>query len=76
MGFVQDIVVAFCGLISLIYLANPTAGFLELIPDNVPLVGNLDEAGAALLLFSSLKYFGVDFTNLFVRQQNNDNRYR
>ena len=67
MGAIKDIVVLACGLVALIYLTNPGAGIIELIPDNVPLVGNLDEAGATLLLFSALKYFGVDFTNLFVR---------
>jgi len=39
------------GAVSGIYLFNPTAGVLELIPDNLPVVGNLDEAGTAFLLF-------------------------
>ena len=34
----------------MIYLVNPTAGILEFIPDNLPLIGNLDEAGATALL--------------------------
>lgn len=38
------------------YVLNPTAGFLELIPDNLPGVGNLDEAGAAALLVLGLQY--------------------
>jgi hypothetical protein len=38
------------------YLANPTAGILELIPDNAPLFGNLDEAGATTLLILGLQY--------------------
>jgi uncharacterized membrane protein YkvA (DUF1232 family) len=75
MALAKDLVVMICGLIALIYLVNPGAGVIELIPDNIPLVGNLDEAGATLLLFSALKYFGVDFTNLFVRDQPN-NRHR
>jgi hypothetical protein len=33
-----------------IYIINPTAGLAELIPDVIPLVGNLDEAGATALL--------------------------
>ena len=36
--------------VGFIYLLNPTAGLLELIPDNLPLVGNLDEGAAALLV--------------------------
>ena len=38
------------GLISLIYLLNPTAGIVELIPDNLPLIGNIDEASFTMLL--------------------------
>ena len=48
-----------------LYLINPTAGFIELIPDNFPLIGNLDEAGATAILIAALAYFGVDVTALF-----------
>ncbi|MCD6576897.1 MAG: DUF1232 domain-containing protein [Anaerolineaceae bacterium] len=37
--------------LSLIYLLNPTAGVIELIPDNLPLIGNIDEGAAALALW-------------------------
>jgi len=37
--------IAFIGLI---YLLNPTFGVFELIPDNLPIVGNLDEGVAAI----------------------------
>ena len=40
-----------------LYLLNPTWGFLELVPDNLPGIGNLDEAGAAALLIFGLRYF-------------------
>ncbi len=33
-----------------IYILNPTAGLLELIPDVVPFIGNLDEAAATALV--------------------------
>jgi len=33
------------------YLLNPTAGFIELIPDNLPWVGNIDEGAAALAVW-------------------------
>lgn len=39
-----------------LYILNPTAGVLELLPDNLPGVGNLDEAGAAALLIFGLRY--------------------
>ncbi len=47
------------------YLLNPSFGILELIPDNLPVIGNLDEASATALLLSSLAYFGIDLTHLF-----------
>lgn len=34
-------------LISGLYLLNPTAGFIEFIPDNLPIIGNIDEMIAA-----------------------------
>lgn len=45
------------GLLSLLYLLNPTAGVFELLPDNIPFVGNIDEGLAAYLLYSSIEYF-------------------
>jgi uncharacterized membrane protein YkvA (DUF1232 family) len=42
----------------LLYLVNPGFGVFELLPDNLPLVGNLDEGAAAALLvvlFQSLR---------------------
>jgi uncharacterized membrane protein YkvA (DUF1232 family) len=53
------------GLIALIYLLNPTAGVFELIPDNIPLIGNLDEAGAMTLLLICLRYFGYELPDIF-----------
>lgn len=44
-------------LIGLIYLINPTAGIIELIPDNIPGVGNLDEGVATLLIWYGLMEF-------------------
>jgi hypothetical protein len=61
--------IVFClGLISTMYLLNIGAGFLELIPDNIPLVGNLDEAAAAALLIMCLGYFGIDLANIFKKK--------
>lgn len=61
--------IVFCtGVISAMYLFNIGAGFIELIPDNIPIVGNLDEAGAAALLVMCLGYFGIDLTNIFKKK--------
>jgi uncharacterized membrane protein YkvA (DUF1232 family) len=62
------IIVGVLGAFSAIYLFNPTAGFFELIPDYLPIVGNLDEAAAAALLISCLSYFGLDLGSLFGRK--------
>lgn len=38
-----------------IYILNPGAGVIELIPDNIPVFGNLDEAAAVGLLIALFK---------------------
>jgi hypothetical protein len=43
------------GLFSLLILFNFGAGVLFEIPDNMPVVGNIDEATAALLLVWAIK---------------------
>ncbi|SDZ79094.1 Protein of unknown function [Desulfuromusa kysingii] len=53
------------GLLSILYLLNPTAGVFELIPDNLPLIGNLDEAAAVTLLLMCLRYFGYELPDIF-----------
>lgn len=36
--------------IGLLYILNPTFGVIEFIPDNLPVIGNLDEGVAFLLV--------------------------
>ena len=43
-------------ILSIVYLINPTAGVFELLPDNIPFVGNVDEGLAAYVLFSSIEF--------------------
>jgi uncharacterized membrane protein YkvA (DUF1232 family) len=50
------------GLISLIYVFNPTAGIIELIPDNLPLAGNLDEVAATAIIIAALRILNFDLT--------------
>lgn len=42
------------GIIGAIYLLNPTAGLLELIPDMTPIVGNMDEGLAMMLVLTGV----------------------
>ena len=66
---VKALLVAVIGVISVVYLLNPTAGFIELIPDNIPVIGNLDEAGVTAILISCLAYFGIDLTQIIKRKK-------
>jgi uncharacterized membrane protein YkvA (DUF1232 family) len=59
----------FClGLLAVLYLLNPGAGIFEIIPDNLPLVGNLDEAAAVALLLC-LRYYGIELPDIFRREK-------
>lgn len=68
----KSIIVLCLGIISLLYLLNIGVGVIELIPDNLPLVGNLDEGGATVLLLLCLRYFGLDPAKLFERTPKNE----
>ena len=52
------------GGLSLLYILNPGAGFVEFIPDNLPVIGNLDEAAATVVLLNCLAYLGLDLRAL------------
>ncbi len=50
------------GILSVLYLLNPGFGVFDLIPDNLPIIGNLDEGAAAYVLISVFAYLtGKDF---------------
>ena len=68
----KSLLVALLGALSFIYLLNHTLGVFELLPDNIPLLGNVDDATAAMVLLGALRYFGWDLTRLFVRQRATD----
>lgn len=63
-SFLKNIGMIVAGLIAIIYLLNPDAGIIELIPDNIPIIGNLDEVAATILLFKVLSYFGWNPFNI------------
>lgn len=45
-------------VISILYIANIGFGIIELIPDNFPLIGNIDEGTAGALVLVTLKNLG------------------
>ncbi|MCC5945848.1 MAG: DUF1232 domain-containing protein [Bernardetiaceae bacterium] len=70
----QKVVWLVIGLISFLYLLNPTFGFLELIPDNIPIIGNLDEGAAAILFVAALREFGIDLSGAFTGRSGNNKK--
>jgi hypothetical protein len=65
MRLFKEMFVILAGVLAFIYMVNPTAGFIEFLPDNLPFVGNIDEGTAALILISVLRYYGLDLSRLF-----------
>jgi hypothetical protein len=41
-----------------IYILNPTFG-VDLLPDNLPVLGNLDEAAILVMMLGALRYLGI-----------------
>jgi len=64
----KDYLIAILGIISAIYLLNFSFGFIEFLPDALPIVGNLDEVFMVGMLASSLSYFGINMPSLFKRK--------
>jgi len=48
-----------CAALSVLFLLNFTMGFFE-VPDNLPVIGNIDEALATSVLIAALRYLGID----------------
>jgi hypothetical protein len=71
----KRVFVALAGLLAFLYLLNPSAGFFEVLPDNLPLVGNLDEATATMILLAVLRYFGLDLTRFFKAKTSNPTKW-
>lgn len=65
----KELVIIVVGVIAVIYLLNPTAGILEFLPDNLPVVGNLDEAAAVAILVNTFAYYGIDTSRLYGRKK-------
>jgi hypothetical protein len=59
----------FVGLFAFAYLVNPTVGLIEILPDNLAFLGNMDEATATAVLIGVFRYFGVDLAKFFERKR-------
>lgn len=55
----KDFGVLFLGIISILYLLNISFGVVEFLPDNLPVVGNIDEALVTTILLWVMNYFGI-----------------
>ena len=62
--FKEMLVIGLAALAGL-YLLNPTLGLFEFIPDALPVIGNIDEAGATLIILNALRYYGINLDRLF-----------
>ena len=69
MRLLKEMFIIAIGVLAFIYLINPTAGFIELIPDNIPLIGNIDEGFATMVLLAVLRYYGLDLGRFFGSKQ-------
>ncbi|MCP5534949.1 MAG: DUF1232 domain-containing protein [Akkermansiaceae bacterium] len=70
----KGIIVFIIAVFSVIYLINPTMGVIELIPDNFPIIGNLDEATATAVLLACARYFGFDLARFFGRRKDEEGK--
>ena len=53
-GVPRWLILAF-GILGFLYILHPTMGLIELIPDNLPIIGNLDEGVAFLLIMYAIR---------------------
>jgi hypothetical protein len=59
-NWLGNIIAGFAMILSFLYMLNFSTGLIEILPDNLPFVGNIDEAVAMGILFASLRWFGFD----------------
>ncbi len=64
--------VALAGILSLVYLLYPYAVIFELIPDNFPFVGNLEESTACAIILACFRYYGIDLTRFLGKRLDED----
>jgi uncharacterized membrane protein YkvA (DUF1232 family) len=67
---IKKLMVILLGIICFLYLLNPAAGLFEIIPDNIPFIGNIDEGLVAYLLFSCIQYLRGKEIGIFDKKKN------
>jgi hypothetical protein len=65
--------VYFLGILGGVYILNPTLGIFELIPDNLPIIGNIDEGVAVMMILSGIVEALEGKKQSRVQKQNNEN---
>jgi hypothetical protein len=76
LGWLGTIGAALGAVVSVIYLCNPGMGIFEILPDALPVIGNLDEVFFTLLLLYCLQNLGIRlppaFTAMLARGRRQD----
>ena len=68
-GCLKRLLAQIGAILSSAYLLNIGYGIVDLIPDNLPVAGNLDEVVASLVLFVCLNSLGIGPDRLFKRKR-------
>ncbi|QQE13133.1 DUF1232 domain-containing protein [Planctomycetota bacterium] len=58
-GFIKRVMAGIGLIVCVVYLLNFSFGFIGEIPDNLPVVGNIDEVFVSMILFTCLGVLGV-----------------
>jgi len=58
--------------VGVVYILNPTLGVFEFLPDNLPIIGNLDEGLAYLLVYYGIMEFIGPYLNFNKPTQGDD----
>ena len=71
----KEMVIIILGIFAVTYLIFPTLGVFELIPDAIPIIGNMDEAAATVIIINTLRYYGLDLSRLYGNDRGGKKRY-
>lgn len=63
----KDYIMLLVGIFATLYLINFGFGIIEILPDTLPFIGNVDEVLVTGVLISVLEYFDINITQWFKR---------